>query len=200
MACTSCFAFETWELADGRVFEANVKQVMPGKVLFILRTGADQSLEVTKLSESSRKRLVEVLGLGSSAAIVTPSAAVVPTPPSTTALAMQPVPVVPLATVTRDPAAMDATDSGSLEANFGLTVVVIGKVKNVSTLGSSGHKLLEFEDSEFHVFVNKRQAELPGWNFESLLGKTVQVKGKIAKYNEKLQVQLYEPTQLGAVE
>ncbi len=200
MASTSCFAFETWELADGRMFEAKVKQMIPGTVLFTLRTGTDQSLEITKLSESSRKRLVEVLGLSHSVAVVTPSAAVVPIPQPTTTPAMQAVPEVPVATVTRDPAAVDATDSGSLEANFGLTVVVIGKVKNVSTLGSSGHKLIEFEDSEFRVFVNKRQAELPGWNFESLLGKTLQVKGKIAKYNEKLQVQLYEPTQLGAVE
>lgn len=105
-----------------------------------------------------------------------------------------------MASVPRDPAAVDATDAGSLEANFGLTATVIGKVKRVATLGSSGHKLIEFQDSDFNLFINRRQAEAPGWNLDSLEGKQVQAKGKIGKYNEKLQIQLVEPSQLGVVE
>lgn len=209
MTC-SAWGLETWVLADGRLFEADVKQVVPGIVLFTLRTGTDQPLEINKLSDRSRKRLAEVLGLGGAAVepVAIAPAAIEPAVPAVTpaavpAPAMQPVaaaPAMPLTVVARDPGAVDATDVGSLEANIGLTATVIGKVKKIVTLGSSGHKLLEFEDTDFNFFVNKRQAELPGWNFDALVGKLVQGKGKIGKYNEKLQVQLYDPAQLGVVE
>lgn len=215
LVCTTLFAWsaqalDTWVLADGRMFEATVKQVVPGTVLFTLRTGADQPLEITKLSERSRTQLVDVLGLGSvpvtpvaPVAVAAPAPPPAPPPPPPAAMpAETPAATasVPMASVARDPSAIDATDTGSLEANFGLTATVIGKVKKVVTLGSSGHKLLEFEDTDFNVFVNKRQAELPGWGFDSLVGKQVQAKGKIGKYNEKLQIQLFEPSQMGVVE
>lgn len=202
-------ALDTWVLADGRMFEADVKQVTPGTVLFTLRTGVDQPLEITKLSERSRKQLVEVIGLGSTpvtpvAPIATAPAAPTPPPqaPMTAATPTPPPPptVAPMASMARDPGALDATDTGSLEANFGLTATVIGKVKKVVTMGSSGHKLIEFEDTDFNIFINKRQLETPGWNFEGVEGKLVQAKGKIGKYNEKLQIQLYEPGQMGVVE
>lgn len=205
----SAQALDTWVLADGRMFEATVKQVVPGTVLFTLRTGADQPLEITKLSERSRTQLVDVLGLGSVPVTpVAPVAVAAPAPPAAPPPPPAAMPAetsaatasVPMASVARDPSAIDATDTGSLEANFGLTATVIGKVKKVVTLGSSGHKLLEFEDTDFNVFVNKRQAELPGWGFDSLVGKQVQAKGKIGKYNEKLQIQLFEPSQMGVVE
>lgn len=207
-------AADTWVLADGRMFEAEVKQVTPGVVLFTLRSGSDQPLEITRLSDRSRKQLIEVLGLGGTPVTpVSPTAAAepapapaptpsAPTPPPAPAAAMTPAApaAAPMASVPRDPGAVDATDTGSLEANFGLTATVIGKVKRIATLGAAGHKLIEFQDTEFNLFVNRRQAEQPGWNLESLEGKVVQAKGKIAKYNEKLQIQLYEPTQIGVVE
>lgn len=204
-------AADTWVLADGRMFEAQVKQVTPGIVLFTLRSGSDQPLEITKLSDRSRKQLIEILGLGSTpVAPITPTAAIEPAasvppavPPTMPAAPPMPPPApaaAPMTSVPRDPAAVDATDTGSLEANFGLTATVIGKVKRVATLGSSGHKLIEFQDTDFNLFINRRQAETPGWNFEGLEGKQVQAKGKIGKYNEKLQIQLVEPSQLGIVE
>lgn len=213
----SAQALDTWVLADGRMFEADVKQVTPGTVLFTLRTGVDQPLEIVKLSERSRKQLAEVLGLGSkpvaplapvavaSAPTSTPATPPpAPTPPMPeTAPAMPPAATAgaAMAAVPRDPGAIDATDIGSLEANFGLTATVIGKVKKVNTLGSSGHKLLEFEDSTFNVFINKRQLEQStAWAFEGIEGKLVQAKGKIGKYNDKLQIQLFEPSQIGMTE
>jgi len=193
------------------MFEADVKQMTPGTVLFTLRTGVDQPLEITKLSERSRKQLIEVIGLGNTpvtpvAPISAATAAPAPSQPSTAMPAAAPTPppapatAAPMTSVARDPGAVDATDTGSLEANFGLTATVIGKVKKVVTMGSTGHKLLEFEDTDFNIFINKRQLETPGWNFDGLEGKLVQAKGKIGKYNEKLQIQLYESSQMGIVE
>lgn len=201
-------SFETWVLADGRMFEAQVKLVTPGTVLFTLRTGAEQPLEVSKLSERSRKQLIELLGLGLTP--VTPVSPVAmaptiptPTPASATAPAATPAtppPATPMTTAARESGAVDATDIGSLEASFGLAATVVGKVKKVVTLGSSGHKLLEFDGTDFNVFINRRQAELPGWNFDAMAGKTVQAKGKIGKFNEKLQIQLYAPAELTLVQ
>ncbi|SKA92477.1 hypothetical protein SAMN02745166_01904 [Prosthecobacter debontii] len=71
-----------------------------------------------------------------------------------------------------------------MEANFGLATTVVGKVKRVATLGSSGHKLMEFEGTDFNIAINRRQAEQLGSCFDGLPGKTVQIKGKISKYNE----------------
>ncbi len=198
---------ETWVLTDGRMFEAQVKQVVPGTVTFTLRTGADQPLEIAKLSERSKKQLAEVLGLGQS--VVTPlSPVAAATAPAATPSATPMPAAAPAATaggamssVPRDSGAIDATDEGSMEANFGLTTTVIGKVKRVATLGGAGHKLIEFEDTQFNVFINKRQLDQSqDWHLEGLEGRLVQVKGKIAKYNDKLQIQAYEPAQLGVVE
>ena len=207
----SAQALDTWVLADGRMFEAQVKQMTPGMVLFTLRSGVDQPLELAKLSVRSQKQLIEVLGLGS-----VPVKPVAPSTTTTTAVASQtappampaaapaptppPSPTAPVAGMARDPGALDVTDLGSLEANFGLTATVIGKVKRVATLGSSGHRLIEFTGTDFNLFINRRQAEQPGWNFDGLEGKLVQGKGKIGKFNEKLQIQLNDPTQMGVVE
>lgn len=220
IALTAAYAFtpgltaqdlETWVLTDGRMFEAQVKQVVPGTVTFTLRTGADQPLEISRLSERSKKQLGEALGLGQ--AIVTPAApvasaptapAATPTPamaPAGSSTSPAPAAAGSMASVPRDAGAIDATDAGSLEANFGITATVIGKVKRVATLGAAGHKLLEFEDTTFNAFINKRQFEQSqDWHLDGLEGKLVQVKGKVGKYNDKLQIQLFEPSQLGVVE
>ncbi len=208
---------ETWVLADGRMFEAQVKMVTPGTVLFTMRTGADQPLEISKLSDRSKKQLLDVLGLGSvpvSPATPTATAAVTPppVPPATPMPAAAPTPPTPpapampaaagtMATVPRDAGAIDVTDTGSIDARYGLTATVIGKVKRLASLGGAGHKLIEFEDSDFNVFINKRQLEAStDWHLEGLEGKLIQATGKVGKYNEKLQIQLFEPSQVGVVE
>lgn len=199
-------SLETWVLTDGRMFEAQVRQVVPGTVTFTLRTGADQPLEIAKLSERSKKQLAEVLGLGQSAVTPMSPAAAAPAAPAAPAPASMPAAGAPSAAagtmpvVPRDSGAVDATDEGSLEANFGLTATVIGKVKRVATLGATGHRLLEFEDTEFNVFINKRQLDQHDWHLDGIEGRLVQVKGRIGKYNDKLQIQVLEPAQIGLVE
>lgn len=197
-------SLETWVLTDGRMFEAQVRQVVPGTVTFTLRTGADQPLEIAKLSERSKKQLAEVLGLGQSAVTPMSPTATAPAAPAPASMPAAGAPSAAAGTmpvVPRDSGAVDATDEGSLEANFGLTATVIGKVKRVATLGASGHKLLEFEDTTFNVFISKRQLDQrQDWHLDGIEGRLVQVKGKIGKYNDKLQIQVLEPAQIGLVE
>ncbi len=203
-------AADTWVLADGRMFEAKVKAVAPpGVITFTLSNGSDQPLEIGKLSERSKKHLAESLGMTLvpvtppppvPLAAAPPPAPMVPTPPPAPAPALPPA-AGTMALVPRDQGAVDATDTGSLEANMGQTATIIGKVKEVDTMGSTGHKLITFEGTDFNVFVSKRQLDQSAdWHLESTVGKTVQVKGKIAKYKEKLQIQAFEPAQIGIVQ
>jgi len=169
---------ETWTLADGRTLEAQVKLVTPGTVIFTPKTGHDTALEIAKLSETSRKRLIEVLGLSSA-----------PTPPSNA-----PATVI---TGTRSSSAADATDIAMIEAQFGKSITIIGKVQEVIKLGSTGHQKLSFENSTFSVFISKRVFEQqPTWQASELAGKTVQVTGEITKYQEQLQIQIASPSQI----
>ncbi len=142
-------------------------------------------MEVNKLSEASRKRLIEILGLNTIAG-----------PKSATASAAGTAPFV-----TRNSAAIDSTDTGMLESQFGKKATVIGKVAEVITLGTTGHKRINFEGTEFNVFVNKRVLEKnSSWNLNTLTGKTVQIGGEITKYQNQLQIQITDPSQIGAVE
>ncbi len=176
---------DTWFLADGKTFEGQVRSVTPGVVLFSRPSGPDASVEINKLSEASRKRLIEILGLNTSA-----------TPKSATAPAVGTVPFV-----TRNSGAIDSTDTGMLESQFGKKATVIGKVAEVITLGTTGHKRINFEGTEFNIFINKRVLEKnSNWNLNTLTGKTVQIRGEIAKYQNQLQIQITDPSQIGAVE
>lgn len=200
---------DTWVMTDGRMFEAQVKSVAPpGVITFTLRNGTDQPLGVEKLSDRSKKRLAELLGLAG--VPIAPVAAVATTAPATSpGMAVPPPPPPPpaaapapgMAVVPRNSGATDATDMGALQAGLDKQLTVIGKVAKVDTLGRSGHKLVGFEGSEFSLFVNKRQLDQSAdWNLEGLVGKTVQVTGKVTQYNGKLQIQAFEPAQVGVVE
>lgn len=196
---------DTWVLTDGTSFEAQVKGVMPGTAIFTFTSGQEQRMEISKLSDDSRRKLAEVLGLAVAAppAPATPAAApaapapamppATPPAPSTTAGTMP--------TVARDPGAMDATDVNMLDSQFGKRATVIGKVKTVITLGSSGHKKLTFEGTDFTVFISKRNLDQStDWHLDDLGGKTVQVTGEITKFQDQLQISPREPAQLGVVE
>ncbi|GEP42937.1 hypothetical protein [Brevifollis gellanilyticus] len=191
---------DTWGLADGMSFEAQIKGVMPGMTIFTLASGLEQRIETSKLSDDSRKKLAESLGLVVAAPATTASAAPTPAmPQAAPGTASTTAGVMP--TVARDPGAMDATDVNMIDSQFGKRGTVIGKVKTVITLGSSGHKKLTFEGTDFNVFISKRSLDQNSdWHLDDLAGKTVQVTGEVAKFQEQLQISPREPSQVGVVE
>ncbi|MCX6857037.1 MAG: hypothetical protein NTV80_19270 [Verrucomicrobia bacterium] len=187
---------EKWTLTDGRSFEGQVKSVTPGMVIFARSAGPDAPLEISKLSEASQRRLIEVLGL----APPPPPAAITPAP--TVAPVTPPAPAVAAKnTAARNPGAIDATDLAMIDSKFGLRSIVIGKISNIATLGSTGHKKVSFQNSEFYLFINKRVLEAnPEWKPDALTGKMIQAEGEIARYQDQLQIQISTPTQIGMIE
>ncbi len=174
--------WETWVRSDGTMFEARVRQVAPGAATFELRSGGEQTLAPAQLAERSRRRLAEVLGLlaGTGKAVVATSSA-----------APSPAPAESL----------DASDAGLLESRFGQHATVTGTVRRVATLGSSGHRLLEFEGEVFSVFIRRSDVEKhPDWPLAALTGRRVRVQGEIGKYRERLQIQVSEPASLQALD
>lgn len=104
-------------------------------------------------------------------------------------------------TTVRDPGAIDATDISMIDSKFGLRCMVIGKISKVTTLGSTGHKKINFENSEFYLFINKRILEAnPEWKPETMANKRIQVEGEVAKYQDQLQIQITAPNQINVVE
>lgn len=190
--CLNAQTLETWTLADGRSFEGQVKSVTPGIVIFARAAGPEAPLEISKLSEASQRRLIEVLGLSPPQAPSAPAPVPAPTTPTTAA---------PMNTAARNPGAIDATDLSMIDSKFGLRSTVIGKISKVSTLGSTGHKKISFENSAFYLFINKRVLEAnPEWKPDAMAGKLIQAEGEIAKYQDQLQIQIAAPTQIRMVE
>jgi hypothetical protein len=184
---------EKWTLTDGRTFEGQVKSVTPGLVIFARASGPDASLEISQLSEVSQRRLMVILGLKlpTTPNTVTPPLAP-PAPPHSAAL---------MNTTARNPGAIDATDISMIDSKFGLRCMVIGKISKITTLGSTGHKKIHFENSEFYLFINKRILEAnPEWKPETMANKRIQVEGEVAKYQDQLQIQITAPTQINVVE
>ena len=176
--------WETWVRSDGTMFEARVRQVTPGSATFELRSGGEQTVAPAQLAERSRRRLAEVLGLlpGTTPKVVATSS---PTPSPATAAAES----------------LDARDAGALESRFGQSATVTGTVRRVATLGSSGHRLLEFEGEAFNVFIRRSDLEKhPDWPLDALTGRRVRVQGEIGKYRERLQIQVSEPASLKALD
>ncbi len=183
---------ETWTRSNGESFEGYVKLVTPGTVIFTLPTGTDLPLEISKLSSASRKRLIAVLGLNAQA-----------TPQPAKPVAKAPLPTAPtnLPAIARAANAIDVTDIAMIDSQFGLKATVIGKVIEISSLGSTGHKRINFEGTDFYVFINKRQLESStDWKLDGLAGRTIQVTGEITKFKDVLQIQIQEPRQIGLIE
>jgi hypothetical protein len=191
--CLQSQTLEKWTLTDGRSFEGQVKSVTPGMVIFARASGPDAPLEIAQLSELSQRRLMVVLGL---TLTTTPNTAI--PPPAPTA---PPPSAPPMNTTVRDPGAIDATDISMIDSKFGLRCMVTGKISKIRTLGSTGHKKINFENSEFYLFINKRILEAnPEWKPETMANKRIQVEGEVAKYQDQLQIQITAPTQINVVE
>jgi hypothetical protein len=198
---------ETWVTSKGAMFEASVQKVVPGTVVFVLKDGREQAVAVSELSDRSRVKVVELLGLGSLqvAAVAAPAEAggQVATPgmapaggapatvPSGPAMAVQAV----------DGAAVDLTDAAMVQSLVGKEATVVGTVSKVVVLGASGHRLVEFEGSNFNLFVSKQQIEQSSdWVLDDLPGKRLQVKGMVETYRDKPQIRGTDPAQITRVQ
>lgn len=182
-------SYESWVLSDGTMMEAKVRTVAPGHVLFTQRSGIEKDVQISNLSDRSRKRLLEVLGFSAADIAAVPAApAAAPVP--------KPAPAAPA-----PGAAIDVTDTASLEANFQKEVTVAGQVKRVATLGASGHKLLEFDGSPFQIFISNTSMQASNeWDLESLVGKRIQASGKVDRFKENLQLRVSLPDQITVVQ
>lgn len=176
---------ESWSLTDGSSFDAGVKVVTRGLVIFAPGDGSERAVETRMLSETSRQQLAKLLGLD----VKEPAAEPLPEVPVSRR--------VPISHPGRDPKAMDATQVDLIDSQYGLTGKVVGVVKEVVTLGKTGHKKLSFEGTDFNVFISRRFLEISSeWKLDGLAGRTVQITGEIAKYQEVVQIALKEPAQI----
>jgi DNA/RNA endonuclease YhcR with UshA esterase domain len=176
---------DSWSLTDGSHFDAEVKLVTQGLVIFTQGDGSERAVETRALTVTSRLQLVKLLGLDAKEVPAEPLPEVV-------------VPKqVPLSHPGRDPKAMDATQVDLIDSQYGLTGKVVGVVKEVISLGKTGHKKLSFEDTDFNVFISKRFLESSSeWKLDGLAGKVVQITGEVAKYQEVVQIAVKEPAQI----
>lgn len=199
---------DTWVTSQGAMFEASVKQVVPGQVTFVLKDGREQPVPLTDLSERSRTKLAEALGLGGTPVLVAQAPATpAPSPASATPTAS--MPETPAPTAMRSPAdpvpvdgsAIDATDAAQISARIGQQTVVVGTVKEIVTLGAAGHKLIKFDGSEFNVFISKQVlGESTDWVLDDLPGKRLQVSGKLETYRDAPQIRGTNPAQIARVQ
>ena len=206
----SAQTIDTWVTSQGAMFEASVKTVVPGQVTFILKDGREQPVPLANLSDRSRAKLIESLGLGTAPA---PAPVSAPTPTTASAPATPAAPTAPATTPTAAPAAMtpatapvagaaiEATDSAQINALIGQDATLVGTVTEVVTLGASGHKLIKFDGTTFNIFISKQMLEKStDWILDDLPGKRLQVSGKLESYRDAPQIKGNTPSQLVRVQ
>jgi len=206
----SAQTIDTWVTSQGAMFEASVKTVVPGQVTFILKDGREQPVPLANLSDRSRAKLIESLGLGTAPA---PAPVSAPTPTTASAPATPAAPTAPATTPTAAPAAMtpatapvagaaiDATDIAQINALIGQDSTIVGTVTEVVTLGAAGHKLIKFDGTTFNIFISKQMLEKStDWILDDLPGKRLQVSGKLESYRDAPQIKGNTPSQLVRVQ
>ncbi len=197
----SAQTMETWVTSQGAMFEAAVKSVAPGQATFVLKDGREQNVPLQDLSERSRMKLVEALGFG---ATPVPPAAPAPAPATPSAPASPaavPAAGTPMEVKPVDGAAIDVTDATQIQAKMDQQVIVVGAVREVATLGASGHRLIEFENSNFNVFIPKQMLDQStDWVLDDLPGKRLQVSGRLETYRDAPQIRALNPSQLTRVQ
>lgn len=196
---------DTWVTSQGAMFEASVKTVTPGQVTFTLKDGREQTVPIQDLSERSRGKLVEALGLGGAPVTPAPATAAAstsaPTPAPAAPASAPTSTAAPMATQPADGAAIDVTDAAQIQAKMGQQAIIVGTVSRVPTLGASGHRLIEFENSNFNVFISRQQIEQSAdWVLDDLPGKRLQVSGTLETYRDAPQIRGTNPSQLTRVE
>ena len=170
---------DTWVMTDGRMFQAELIHATPGQLKVRLADGKEEAVELSELSALSKKRAAERLGLGGE---------LVADSESTT------TPVKDAATLATLEGPLDMRDGGTIKAAMGKEVTAVGMVKEVATLGSSGHKKIVFEGTAVVGFIGKWNLDKSGdWNFDGLEGKRLQILGKVDEYNDELQIQVGSP-------
>ena len=194
---------DTWVTSQGAMFEATIKQLVPGQAVFILKDGREQPVPLSDLSERSRTKLIEALGLGSTPVTpaATPATAAAPATPAPAAAAAAPAMTAAVTPATPipapDAAAIDATDATQIASRIGQQAAVVGIVSEVVTLGSSGHMLLKFDGSNFSVFIPRQSLQRStDWILDDLPGKRVQMTGKLETYRDAPQIRGENPSQL----
>lgn len=194
---------DTWVTSQGAMFEGTIKQLVPGQAVFVLKDGREQPVPLADLSERSRTKLIEALGLGTTpvkpaavpATTAAPTAPTTPTTPAAPAMAATANPATPIAAP--DGSAIDATDATQIASRIGQQAIVVGVVSEVVTLGSSGHKLLKFDGTNFNLFISRQSLERStDWILDDLPGKRVQVSGKLETYRDAPQIRGENPSQL----
>jgi hypothetical protein len=206
----SAQTIDTWVTSQGAMFEASVKTVVPGQVTFILKDGREQPVPLANLSDRSRAKLIESLGLGTAPA---PAPVSAPTPTTASAPATPAAPTAPATTPTAAPAAMtpatapvagaaiEATDIAQINALIGQDSTIVGTVTEVVTLGAAGHKLIKFDGTTFNIFISKQMLEKStDWILDDLPGKRLQVSGKLESYRDAPQIKGNTPSQLVRVQ
>jgi len=206
----SAQTIDTWVTSQGAMFEASVKTVVPGQVTFILKDGREQPVPLANLSDRSRTKLIESLGLGTAPA---PAPVSAPTPTTASAPATPAAPTAPATTPTAAPAAMtpatapvagaaiESTDIAQINALIGQDSTVVGTVTEVVTLGAAGHKLIKFDGTTFNIFISKQMLEKStDWILDDLPGKRLQVSGKLESYRDAPQIKGNTPSQLVRVQ
>ena len=201
----SAQTIDTWVTSQGAMFEASVKTVVPGQVTFILKDGREQPVPLANLSDRSRAKLIESLGLGTApvpvaATTPAPAAPAATTPATPTTPATAPAAMTP-ATAPVPGAAIEATDIAQINALIGQDSSVVGTVTEVVTLGAAGHKLIKFDGTTFNIFISKQMLEKStDWILDDLPGKRLQVTGKLESYRDAPQIKGNTPSQLVRVQ
>lgn len=201
----SAQTIDTWVTSQGAMFEASVKTVVPGQVTFILKDGREQPVPLANLSDRSRAKLIESLGLGTAPVPVAtttpaPAAPAATTPATPTTPTTAPAPMTP-ATAPVAGAAIEATDIAQINALIGQDSSVVGTVTEVVTLGAAGHKLIKFDGTTFNIFISKQMLEKStDWILDDLPGKRLQVTGKLESYRDAPQIKGNTPAQLVRVQ
>lgn len=204
----SAQTIDTWVTSQGAMFEASVKTVVPGQVTFILKDGREQPVPLANLSDRSRAKLIDFLGLGiapvptaattpapAAATTPAPAAPATPTTPTAAPAAMAP------ATAPVAGAAIEATDIAQINALIGQDATLVGTVTEVVTLGAAGHKLIKFDATTFNIFISKQVLEKStDWILDDLPGKRLQVTGKLESYRDAPQIKGNSPSQLVRVQ
>lgn len=179
---------DSWVMTDGRMFQAELIQAIPGQLKVRLADGKEETLELSELSALSKKRAAERLGLGGES---------VAEPESTTTSVKDAA--MPTSATAEGP--LNLQDDAAIKAAMDTEVTAVGTVKEVATLGSSGHKKIVFDGTAVVGFIGKWNLDKSGdWNLDGLEGKRLQIAGKVDEYNGELQVQVASPNDMRVVE